>query len=175
MTVPKPGDFITAKCGRCNDITGHVIMLVLDGQIAKVECKACGSIHKYRNVRLPRAGAKERGSVRHVRAGQEREQGRDLGPGAKSISARATRTGTQSSATPRKSTSVAKLESAWQEAMVRHNTEKPLHYAMSDAYKTQDFLEHPVFGRGEVITVAPGKMDVLFQEGIKTLRCGGIV
>jgi len=168
MTAPQPGDFITAKCGRCNDITGHVIMLVLDGQIAKVECKACGSIHKYRNVRLPKAGASVRPSVRHVRAGQEREQGRDLGPRPKSGPARV---GTPSG-TPRKSASAARLESAWQEAMVRHSAQTPLRYAMSDAYKAQDFLEHPVFGRGEVITAQPGKMDVLFQEGIKTLRCG---
>jgi len=169
MTAPKPGNFITAKCGRCNDITGHVIMLVLDGRIAKVECKACGSIHKYRDVRLPKTGTKERASVRHVRAGQEREQGRDLGPKPKSGSARA---GAPSSGTLRKSASAAKLESAWQEAMVRHSAETPVRYAMNNAYKVQDFLEHPVFGRGEVITVAPGKMDVLFQEGIKTLRCG---
>jgi hypothetical protein len=169
MTVPKPGDFITAKCGRCNDVTGHVVMLVLDGQIARVECKACGSVHKYREIRLPGAGAKERASVRHVRAGQEREQGRDLGPKPKSASSRA---GTTSGA-PRKSASAAKLESAWQAAMVRHSAETPLPYAMNNTYKMQDFLEHPVFGRGEVIKVAsPGKIEVLFQDGVKILRCG---
>ena len=173
MTAPKPGDFITAKCGRCNDVTGHVIMLVLDGQPAKVECKACGSIHKYRDVRLPKAGAAGRipgqPSVRHVRAGQERDQGKDLGPKPKPAQAGASsgRTG----GAPRKSASAAKLESAWQEAMVRHSAQTPLPYAMNSAYTIQDFLEHPVFGRGEVITVLPGKMDVLFQEGVKTLRC----
>ena len=175
MPAPKPGDFITAKCGRCNDITGHVVMLVLDGQIAKVECKACGSIHKYRSARLPGAGKTERASpsVRHVRAGQEREQGRDLGPKAKSGSVRTPRTGAaaRSSGAPRKSVAAARLESAWQEAMVRHSAQTPLRYAMNEAYKAQDFLEHPVFGRGEVITAMPGKMDVLFQDGVKTLRC----
>jgi hypothetical protein len=63
------------------------------------------------------------------------------------------------------------LESAWQEAMVRHSAEKPLPYAMSNAYAIQDFLEHSVFGRGEVISVSPGKIDVLFREGVKALRC----
>jgi hypothetical protein len=171
MTVSKPGDFITAKCGRCNDVTGHVVMLVLDGQVAKVECKACGSVHKYREVRLPGAGGKERASVRHVRAGQEREQGRDLEPRSKSSPLRA-KTASFGGA-PRKSASAAKLESAWQEAMVRHNAETPLPYAMNNTYTIRDFLEHPVFGRGEVISVAsPGKMDVLFQDGVKVLRCG---
>ena len=163
--MPKPGEFITAKCSRCNDVTGHVVMLVLDGQVAKVECKACGSVHKYREVRLPGSAKKEQASVRHVRAGQEREQGRDIGPKPKSSRA-------ASGGALRKAASAAKLESAWQEAMVRHSAETPVLYAMGNKYTLQDFLEHPVFGRGEVIAMVPGKMDVLFQEGVKILRCG---
>jgi Zn ribbon nucleic-acid-binding protein len=155
MAVPRPGEFITAKCSRCNDVTGHVVMLVLEGHVAKVECKACGSVHKYRESRLPAAAGASRSSVRHVRAGQERGQGREIGAGA-----------------PRKNSPAAKLESAWQEAMVRHSGRLPVAYAMGAAYALRDFLEHPVFGRGEVIAVAPGKMDVLFQEGVKLLRCG---
>ena len=168
MAVPKPGEFITAKCGRCNDVTGHVVMLVLDGVVAKVECKACGSVHKYRETRLPGAGKKQQASVRHVRAGQNREQGKDLGPAPRS-SRPASATGTGA---PRRSSAAAKLESAWQEAMVRHSAETPVPYAMANAYSIRDFLDHPVFGRGEVVSVtAPDKMDVLFQDGMKTLRC----
>ena len=169
MAVPKPGEFITAKCGRCNDVTGHVVMLVLDGQVAKVECKACGSVHKFREVRLPGAGRKERPSVRHVRAGQDREQAKELGAGPKSP-----RPSAPSRVAPRKGSAAAaaKLESAWQEAMVRHSAETPLPYTMQSSYNPQDFLEHPVFGRGEVLGVTPpDKMEVLFQEGLKVLRC----
>jgi len=169
MTAPRPGDFIAAKCGRCNDITGHVIMIVLGGQIAKVECKACGSTHKYRKTHLPGAGEKEQGSIRHVRAGQERKQARNLGSKPKSSPAH---TGTTSSGgAPRKNASAAKLESAWQEAMMRHSAETPLPYAMNGTYNVRDFLEHPVFGRGEIISISSGKIDVLFQKGIKILRC----
>lgn len=163
MAVAKPGDFITAKCGRCNDVTGHVVMLVLGGVIDKVECKACGSVHKYREAKLA-ATKKGPASVRHVRAGQSREEGKDIGP--RSTPKRA------ASAAPRRSTQAAKIESAWQEAMVRHSAETPKPYAMSSTFEQQDFIEHPSFGRGEVIKLtAPDKMDVLFQEGIKTLRC----
>lgn len=172
MTIPKPGEFITAKCGRCNDVTGHVVMLVLDGQVAKVECKACGSVHKYREVRLPGAAKKDRPSVRHVRAGQEREEGRTIGAARESQTQSANRPARPAAARKAASTS-GKMESAWQEAMVRHSAETPLTYAMTGSYTPQDFLEHPVFGRGEVIAVnSPGKMDVLFQEGVKILRCG---
>ncbi len=44
---PGPGDRIEARCTRCNDITGHVVVALVGGQIVKVECKACGSVHKY--------------------------------------------------------------------------------------------------------------------------------
>ena len=34
------------------------------------------------------------------------------------------------------------------------------------------FIEHPTFGRGEVISVVkPDKAEILFQSGVKLLRC----
>jgi transcription elongation factor Elf1 len=167
MAAPRPGDYITTKCGRCNDITGHVIMLVLDGAIAKVECKACGSVHKYREAKLPKPKKADNASVRKVRAGDSRDKAVELGPqGGRARPAAAPRP-----TTPRLSTA-AKIESAWQEAMFRHNGETPQPYAMQAAFSLHALLDHPVFGKGEVIKVVPpDKMDVLFQEGVKTLRC----
>ena len=52
--LPGPGDRIEARCTRCNDITGHVIVALVGGEIVKVECRACGSVHKYYRLRLPR-------------------------------------------------------------------------------------------------------------------------
>lgn len=164
MAAPKPGDFITASCGRCNDVTGHVVMLVLDGRVARVECKACGSAHKYREARLPEPGGKERAAARPARAGGDREP--SGAPGA------TPKRSAGSGGASRKSTAAARRESTWQEAMVRHNAETPLPYAMGNRYSPRDFLDHPVFGRGEVIAVIPpDKMEVLFQEGVKILRC----
>lgn len=169
MALPQPGEYITCKCGRCNDITGHVVMLVLDGEISKVECKACGSVHKYRESRAAKSGVAQQPSVRRVRAGQSREEARDVRPKAAPPKSSA-RPSTGKSAAKR--SSAAKLESAWQEAMVRHSIETPLPYAMGNTYAAHDFLDHPVFGRGEVLQIVPpDKMDVLFQEGVKTLRC----
>lgn len=167
MPLSKPGDYITAKCGRCNDITGHIVMLVLDGEIAKVECKACGSVHKYRETKMPKPGKSQGTSVRRVRAGDSREQAVELGPARPAPKQRP-------ASAPRssRSLSAAKLESAWQEAMVRHSAETPTPYAMSGNFSLRSLIEHPVFGRGEVISVIPpDKIDVLFQEGVKTLRC----
>jgi hypothetical protein len=167
MAVPRPGDYITTKCGRCNDITGHVIMLVLDGVIAKVECKACGSVHKYREAKIPRPKKADNASVRKVRAGDSRDQAVELAPQG----GRARPASAPKQATPRLSTA-AKIESAWQEAMFRHNGETPQPYAMQASFGLRSLLEHPVFGKGEVIKVVPpNKIEVLFQEGVKTLRC----
>lgn len=169
MSVPKPGEYITAKCGRCNDITGHVVMLVLDGQISKVECKACGSVHKYRETRPARPKRTQAAVVRHVKAGQSRDEAKDVKP-----SRTAARAATESAASKASPGAAArkKAENAWQEAMARHAGSAPLPYAMGSSYAPQDYLEHPAFGPGEVISVTPpDKMDVLFQEGVKTLRC----
>ena len=166
MALPKPGEYITATCRRCGDITGHVVTLVLDGRIAKIECKACGSVHKYREVRLPGAQGAGESAARPARAGEAREIRRTASPApSRPLSA----------APPTRSKrplSAAKLESAWQEAMVRHSAETPEPYSMNASYAARDFIDHPVFGRGEVISVSPpDKMDVLFHEGMKTLRC----
>lgn len=169
MALSKPGDYITAKCGRCNDITGHVVMLVLGGEISKVECKACGSVHKYRETKVPKPRKSQGSSVLKVRAGDTRDKAVDLGPARKSPKP-------SSPSLPRKTgsrpSSAAKIEAAWQEAMLRHSGESPVPYSMTGSFSLQAFIEHPVFGKGEVIaTVPPDKMDVLFQEGVKTLRC----
>ena len=168
MALPKPGDFITAKCRRCNDVTGHVVMLVTGGVIDKVECKACGSAHKYKETGLPKS-VKSTPGVRHVRAGQSREAAVDVSPGRKGVTAAASLGPKVEKGARQRAT---RLENAWQEAMVRHSAETPEAYSMSAVLHNGQFVEHAVFGRGEVIAVTrPDKADILFKEGVKTLRC----
>ena len=169
MSLPKPGEYITAKCGRCNDITGHIVMLVLDGEIARVECKACGSMHKYRESKVARPGKATGGSVRRVRAGDSRENAVELGPARSSRSTPAKGTSTK---VPAKRASAAKIEAAWDAAMLRLSGQTPEVYSMHASFARHCLIEHPVFGKGEVIAVSPpDKIDVLFQQGVKTLRC----
>ena len=162
----RPGDYITAKCGRCNDITGHVVMVVLDGAIAKVECKACGSVHKYRDTNTGTRKAPPAASVRHVKAGQTRDNAKEVGRPSGGRTQGATR------APAPRNVSASKAEQAWNEAMLRHSGEDPLLYSMNSAYTPQTLIEHSAFGKGEVINVTPpDKMNVLFQGGVKVLRC----
>ena len=43
---------------------------------------------------------------------------------------------------------------------------------MQTVFRTGDFIQHPTFGLGQVVnTIAPNKMDIQFEDGIKMLRC----
>ena len=164
MSCPKPGDFITARCRRCSDVTGHVVMLVMGGEVAKVECRACGSVHKYRETSVPGRKDSSGTAVKHVRAGLGRDTAADLGDRP------ATKNSNASSSAAR--LQAAKKESAWQEAMVRHGAETPVPYSMKMELRKGAFVEHTVFGRGEVVAVAkPDRAEILFREGVKLLRC----
>ena len=70
MASYSPGQRIEARCTRCRDITGHIIVVVLDGEVAKVECCACGSGHKYYPAENKARPVKER--PLRVQSGQER-------------------------------------------------------------------------------------------------------
>ena len=45
-------------------------------------------------------------------------------------------------------------------------------YSLQDKYETGDVLEHPKFGRGVTTAVKDGKIEVLFEDGSKTLVHG---
>lgn len=168
MPAPKPGDFITAKCSRCNDITGHVVMVVLEGCPTKVECKACGSVHKFRDAGKQPTAVRRQPAVRHVKAGQAREEGRVVASESRPISHAPART----AKAPAPKRGGAKTAVAWQETMLRHSGETPIPYSMQSAFQVRNLVEHPLFGPGEVLEVTrPDKMSVLFQEGVKVLRC----
>lgn len=168
------GQRIEARCTRCKDIMGHVVVSMLNGEIAKVECCACGSVHKYHEP----AKKKEKAEAKpvRVRAGEERAAA------VKESTARAPRiSSAEKKETPKKA-SVSKTEKAnlktleemqakWKDRMVSYSgNAKP--YSMDAALKADDFVDHSVFGVGIVLEVyPPNKADILFAAGIKSLRC----
>lgn len=164
MAAVQPGDYITARCGRCDDITGHVVMIVVGGEILRVECKACGSVHKYRSQK-PTVKKRETSGFKHVKAGQNRDQA--LEKGQKSPMA-----GTGAPTAKPAPRNRPKHGAAWQEAVFDLSGQVPLEYSMSMSFPVQSLILHPVFGKGVVLAVhKPNKMDVLFEEGVKTLLC----
>lgn len=47
MASRRVGSDIGALCGKCGDVW-HVVVAIVDGHIAQVECKQCGARHRYR-------------------------------------------------------------------------------------------------------------------------------
>ncbi len=162
--LPGPGDRIEARCTRCNDVTGHVIVALVGGEIVKVECCACGSVHKYYQpvaARQPRT----KDTVCRVRAGSDRKE-----------AVSAAKPASPASETPRHSVSKSQkaaleIEQAWQRSMNETLAEaRP--YSMHEHFAVGDVVEHPKFGNGVVQELLPpDKMQILFRDGTKLLRC----
>lgn len=55
------GQEVDSQCLKCKDVTNHIIVALVEEEIAKVECKVCGAKHKYRppKVKKPKAVKKK--------------------------------------------------------------------------------------------------------------------
>ncbi|MCH5276851.1 MAG: hypothetical protein J1E80_03335 [Desulfovibrionaceae bacterium] len=169
MSSLAPGQRLEARCTRCRDVTGHVIIALVDGRVVKVECCACGSVHKYYPPEAPAREVKHR--ALRVRPGHERGEAvlaatrRQPRPGAASGPGAPSRAGQHTARLQ------AELERQWQDALAR-NPATPEPYAMTGNYALGALVDHPSFGVGMVLALTPpDKMEILFREGIKALRC----
>ena len=152
--LPGPGDRIEARCTRCNDITGHVIVALVGGEIVKVECRACGSVHKYYPPATPKE-AKGKTAVCRVKAGETRKEAVN--------SFKPTSTPSTAAASP---AAVSRAAAKAQKAA----SARP--YAMNESFAVGDVIDHPKFGSGVVQEIfPPDKMQILFRDGAKMLRC----
>lgn len=56
------GNAVVSYCTKCRLVLDHVVVAVVDTEIAKVQCKTCGSKHKFRDpseVKKPRTVKKQ--------------------------------------------------------------------------------------------------------------------
>jgi hypothetical protein len=61
----------------------------------------------------------------------------------------------------------------WETLRPGMNSAAARDYSMTDAYKVKALINHPVFGLGLVQRIAGSrKVEVLFEDGKKTMRCG---
>lgn len=163
---PSVGGITDARCSRCKDITGHNIVAMVDNAIVKVECRACGSVHKYREPRATGSAARV-DTVRKTRtAGGSRQEAISAARSAAAKKAAQTR------ARQRAEQEAEATMIAWKTAMVSTGTDDARKYSMKESYEVGDVIDHPSFGKGQVTeTVKPDKVHVLFEEGVKVLRC----
>lgn len=60
----------------------------------------------------------------------------------------------------------------WEDLRPGMNSAQATNYTMTTAFKVKTLMNHPVFGLGIVQRlVGPRKVEVLFEDGKKTMRC----
>ncbi len=167
MTL-KPGDRTEARCTRCNDITGHIIVAIVGGEIIKVQCCACNSVHKYYPAVLKKTKSAE-DSVRRVAPGSDRK--------AVMSTTRAPRAAADSparqTAAARKAAQAAEAnEQLWRKAMERPSAPEARPYALGMTLAAGDVVNHTLFGLGVVQSVVkPDKAVILFKDELRNMRC----
>lgn len=77
--------------------------------------------------------------------------------------------------TPRQSATQKKqsatVQALWEKSV---NAAAPMPYSMTGNFKAGDVINHPTFGLGAVQKfMRPNTIEVLFQDSLRNLRCGG--
>jgi len=137
------GTEVDAICKPCKGVTIHVISGIKDGKISKVMCKTCQSSHRYQpaSEEIP-----DKSPAKQKSASSE--------PGQDKVR-RAART---------------RQMKKWNHLLDEADTENPREYMVSESYDQQQVIQHKHFGLGVVVKIVDGnKMNVAFEEGIKTL------
>ena len=74
--------------------------------------------------------------------------------------------------TKRVQTTRSVKQNEWQELKEKTAGQAAITYSMTTSFKAGDIMEHSMFGTGFVRTYFnPGKVEVLFADGVKKLRC----
>jgi len=68
---------------------------------------------------------------------------------------------------------LAKVEAYYQDLIAGRHEAVALAYSMTDTFKKNDMINHPMFGLGVVAhIVMPNKIEVVFRHETKLLLCG---
>ena len=142
------GDIIESRCTKCREVLNHRIVAMVEGKVVRVECNTCNGTHNY----YPPPTAKEAKAPKKTAASKPRS----------------------TTATPRVSRKdPAEVErEEWASLNPTFDLEKALPYDMNSRFLVKRLILHPSFGVGVVkAVIVPNKMQVLFKDGIKLLRC----
>lgn len=137
------GSTVESRCTRCRELLNHTVVAMVGDKIVRVECNTCHGVHGYHPVKAPKEPA-------------------------------APRAGQTKAAAPRKPKvdPEAAARAEWAALQPGMDPARAVPYDMSGRYRVNDLLRHQHFGLGIVRLVLPNKIEVLFQEGKKLLRCG---
>lgn len=142
------GDYIDARCTKCRVITNHTIIAMVGEQVVRVQCNTCGGTHNYHAPKAEKpAGEVKTRKPATAKAPKE----------AKSALSKA----------------VLLEQAQWQDASRDADPASAVPYRMDASFKVNNWVSHPTFGFGLVLAVTGNKVEILFQDGKKLLRCRG--
>ena len=142
------GDYIDARCTKCRVITNHTIIAMVGEQVVRVQCNTCGGAHNYHAPKAERpAGEVKSRAAASPKAPKE----------AKSALSKA----------------VLLEQAQWQDVSRDADPASAVPYRMDASFKVNNWVSHPTFGFGLVLAVTGNKVEILFQDGKKLLRCQG--
>ncbi len=133
------GSDVESMCGKCGD-TWHVVVAMVGSNIAKVQCKMCGGLHKYRPP-----GPKT--SSKGGRAGSKLPK-------------------TAGGSRSRKAAPPAEPEGPTVDPDYKRDIRT---YRANEHFEVADRIQHPTFGLGVVEESDDGKITIWFPNGRKRL------
>jgi hypothetical protein len=137
------GDNIEATCTRCRKVLNHTIVAMVGEKVVRVECNTCRGVHNYREA-----------------------------VASKPASAGATARKKEPAVRPAKKDAGAAEREEWEALSQTMDRGRAIAYDIDGKFKVNDLVDHTVFGLGVVkLVIKPSKMEVLFQQGKKLLRC----
>lgn len=150
MTIKKlsAGDIIEARCTKCREVLNHRIVAMVEGKVVRVECNTCNGVH---NFHAPPSAKEAKVPKKAV------------------SKPRSTTTGTPR-VSRRDPVEIEREE--WASLSPTFDPEKAHPYDMNGRFNVKRLINHPSFGLGIVrAVIVPNKMQVLFKDGVKLLRC----
>lgn len=145
------GSSVESACRKCKTVTDHHVVVMVDEKIGKVQCKVCGGQHAHRP---PKAAPASKAVIQPKAAVPKKPKA----SGAK-----------KNTAPKVPSPEVLAL---WESKIASAPQADVKPYAMTAAFVGGDVISHPFFGPGYVQRVVkPNMVEVLFENGLKTLRC----
>ncbi|MGL4208374.1 MAG: hypothetical protein ACRCTY_03200 [Candidatus Adiutrix sp.] len=135
------GGEIDSLCTRCRILTNHRIVAMVDGFVKRVICLTCQSQHNYRQP----PGEKKPTTTKTMRVVKEMKKTANTNGG--------------------------RVFAQWLNKKQSLDDEiSPTPYNFKETYTAGEAIEHSKFGLGFVQKIIPpNKMDVMFENEIKTL------
>lgn len=141
--MSRVGKDIDALCTKCKMLLNHVVVSEIDGVVSKVQCRTCGSLHKYREA----CGSKS--------AGKTKEKTTRLVKAKSSAGAVAG----------------SEVQRLWQMKKDALTDDADIFdYRPDSEYEAEDVVQHTKFGIGFVERViSRNRVEILFKDGLKLM------